>query len=700
MLHQLGVPIIGIPCLEDSYTLQKRLPLCFDDERDGLYYPIFGRALENFVIYCHGLDHIESDNIKTVVKLMNGTYQSSFTKDVTHIITENSIPSGEIDPYDLDKKFIISPTWIYDIWQKAEYIPEKEYTIKCFKGLKICASGMTKEMKSTLRDLVIENGGEFSLILDKSCTHLLIEEPYGRKYRYAKRWNIITLDPTWVYQSISSGFAYPVDEFLVHNQDMHLSIMSGDVEISGITSIDCTYSDRSQQNKIVEEVKKQFESNSIKDMDATTCEVDSNNSIDVLKSDEDNKIFSGCRMYFCNLLTSSLPMKAQKNGAIIEPTTDNATHIIVRRSKLTSDEEKIIKNAKKDAIIVKKSWISDCILMNRLMKVDEYLVHKENESDNLYLLPHALLKAKTIYNTNKYQQSSSLINTAQKISQTKLMSHRSLLTAMNQRKKMKRKQNLIDELLFPLQEEKKFESTDVHINDEIVSSGEPNRQSTKKRSISPTKETKLKKLSINMLDLGEKDINKKRSKKEDKNMKKSSTTPRKIKEYNTIGDSHKHILCSQIKENELVIPDSYIPSSLTPPTENPVSSEIENNNIDVHQDIHETNISPKQIIEEKSNVQQDTKNLTTISHIYPSYGSCLGGELVFVYCNNDPLNVRVAFDDVPARTGRENQTDTICLWALTPSKEKASIVRVTLIDSNGQCVSHNDPPILFSYKAV
>lgn len=649
------------------------------------------------MIYCHGLDSIVSDNIKTVVKLMNGTYQSSFTKDVTHIITENSFSSNDFEPYDLEKKFIVNPSWIYDIWQKAEYIPEKDYTLKCFSGLKICASGMTKEMKSILKDLVIENGGEFSLILDKSCTHLLIEEPLGRKYKYAKRWNIITLDPAWVYQSIASGFAYPVQEFLVNNQNLSLSI-NDEFEVSGITSIDCTYPD----NNILNEVKKQFETNTIKDLDATTCEVDSNNSIDVFKSDEDSKIFSGCRLYFCDLLNSSLPVKAQKKGAIIETSTEHATHIIVKRSKLTPEEENVVKTVSKDVLIIKKSWISDSLLMNRLMKIDEYIVHRHKKSDttNLSLLPHALLKAKNIYNANKSNQHSSLVSTAHRISQTKLMSHRSLLTAMSQRKKMKKRQNLIEEFVCPLSEEQKLESTDVHVNDEIVSSGVPDK-SSKKRS-SPIKDMKpKKKLSLSIFDIGEKEINKRTKKAEDKVKKQSSTTPIKKKESKVIDDSQKDIILSQLKENELIIPDSYIPSneSLTPPKEKPLSYDGDNyKEIDIHQEIDDS--KSKQSLENKTISHQDIKNLTTISHIYPSYGSCLGGELVFVYCNNDPQNVRVAFDDIPARTGRENQTDTVCLWALTPSKEKASIVKVSLIDSNGKCVSHNDPPILFSYKAV
>lgn len=690
LFHQLGVPIIGIPCLEDSYSLQKQLPICIDEEKTDSYFPIYGRALENFVICCHALNPLVTENIKTMIRLMNGKVGYSLSQEVTHIISENNCIDAKFD----EKKWIVKPSWIYDIWQKAEYISEKDYQLKCFAGSKICVSGMTSSLKSSLKELVIENGGEFSLVLDKTCTHLVLDEPIGKKYKYAKKWNIIPLDPSWIYQCISSGYMYPVNEFLV-NDKSDSYFMEFDSESSEYMNINDTITQQPEEKLM-----------KCQDLDETVCEIDSEtySSVEVLKLD---LIFSKCRLYFCNLTQSSLPIKAQKNGATIESSIGSATHVIVRRGKLSPEEDKVVKEALKipNISVVKKNWVSDCLLMNSLVNVDHYLVDRRLcHGVNKKLLPQALLKAKLIYQSNKINHPS-LFSTPQKISQTKLMSHRSLLTAMSERKKAKKKLNLIDDFATPLTQEKKYKPTDENLNDEIESSGMfigPEQ----KKSISLAKEVRVSKkrpvLRIVNITENDKKMKHKDSDNDSKDFllpleqkkckSKDFQLPSEPKKYKPIDDSQVPLNMTPCENNILVIPDSYISTKedLLTSNKDHYSKDTSFHNVSSH--VH---IDIPTIVESS----QDPKLYTIISHIYPSSGSCLGGELVFVYCNNDPYDVRVAFDDVPARTGRENHTDTTCLWALTPSKEKASIVKVTLIGPHGKCINRNETPIFFSYKS-
>lgn len=73
------------------------------------------------------------------------------------------------------------------------------------KSLLICLTGFHQEARTEIAEKVVSNGGRHTDGLMRSCTHLIVYKPEGKKYAAAKQWGVSTVTVEWLDQSIARG---------------------------------------------------------------------------------------------------------------------------------------------------------------------------------------------------------------------------------------------------------------------------------------------------------------------------------------------------------------------------------------------------------------------------------------------------------------------------------------------------------------
>lgn len=117
------------------------------------------------------------------------------------------------------------PDWITDVWENGQHKQlhatdsyYDKYKCPIFKGLKITVSQLSAEERLTIKKVIEENGGLYSGALKAhETTHLILNEPVGDKYRFAKSWKVICVNVKWIIESVEAGYCrdealYGLDE--------------------------------------------------------------------------------------------------------------------------------------------------------------------------------------------------------------------------------------------------------------------------------------------------------------------------------------------------------------------------------------------------------------------------------------------------------------------------------------------------------
>ncbi|ANB11911.1 BRCT domain protein Rad4 [Sugiyamaella lignohabitans] len=126
-----------------------------------------------------------------------------------------------------------------------------------FDGYKICATNINIDPdRKILIDLITTHGGEYMPDLTKSVTQLISPVPTGKKYTFAKKWDIWVVSPLWVTMSVERGAALnekffsldlPADKigkgacsFDLHRQRERITKAR---EVAAVTEVDRTMSE-------------------------------------------------------------------------------------------------------------------------------------------------------------------------------------------------------------------------------------------------------------------------------------------------------------------------------------------------------------------------------------------------------------------------------------------------------------------------
>lgn len=69
----------------------------------------------------------------------------------------------------------------------------------------------TGDERTAIEKLLTSNGGDYHPDLTRQVTHLIAAVPEGRKYEFARQWEIRVVSPEWLFHSIERGMALDED---------------------------------------------------------------------------------------------------------------------------------------------------------------------------------------------------------------------------------------------------------------------------------------------------------------------------------------------------------------------------------------------------------------------------------------------------------------------------------------------------------
>jgi hypothetical protein len=104
----------------------------------------------------------------------------------------------EIDYRQLERKYQLNPLEKRGIDPTAQPVEGEAAR----DSLLICLTGFG-DQRDEIANKITSNGGRYTGDLTKSCTHLIVNKPEGRKYAAAKAWGIYPVTLAWLDQSIA-----------------------------------------------------------------------------------------------------------------------------------------------------------------------------------------------------------------------------------------------------------------------------------------------------------------------------------------------------------------------------------------------------------------------------------------------------------------------------------------------------------------
>ncbi|KAF2105088.1 BRCT domain-containing protein [Rhizodiscina lignyota] len=177
--------------------------------------------LKGVVLCCTSIGPEDRTKISAIAAEMGAEHKYDLTSDVTHLlIGDINTPKYRYVAKERPDIKVLTPDWVLavrDTWMAAEDVDvralEDEYRAPPFLGLKICLTGFDDlDEREEISQNVRRSGAEYSGDLTRDITHLIAAAPKGKKYEYARQWNVKVVSLEWLNESIVRGMA--LDETL------------------------------------------------------------------------------------------------------------------------------------------------------------------------------------------------------------------------------------------------------------------------------------------------------------------------------------------------------------------------------------------------------------------------------------------------------------------------------------------------------
>ncbi len=173
------------------------------------------RPLEGVVLTTSHLPNDKNMEIYAAVEALGGQYSIHMTQGTTHLATvttsSEKYRASVIMGSDI---LIVSPKWPLECLKARLRLPEAEFTVLPFSGVRASVTGFPPKRRAQLVALLQEHGGEYGGMLVKGATHLIAEAPRGPKYETAIEWgDCLVVQDSWVDKCVEVGKRVMEDEF-------------------------------------------------------------------------------------------------------------------------------------------------------------------------------------------------------------------------------------------------------------------------------------------------------------------------------------------------------------------------------------------------------------------------------------------------------------------------------------------------------
>ncbi|XP_029646885.1 DNA topoisomerase 2-binding protein 1-like isoform X1 [Octopus sinensis] len=369
-LKSHGLRILGPICVLTCLELKVEIP--------RTKVPIHNLAMKDTIISCTNIDKVLRESLHMKVLMMGGEIQRNFTENVTHLVA-GMVGSSKYQVASNLKKYIMLPDWVNSVWEASQEgsvhcNDEKfqKYTCPMFKGLIITVSGLESAERKKVKQLVEMEGGVYSgeMKVDE-CTHLIVNEPKGQKYEFAKQWKIQIVKPQWLYESIETGYCLDETKYQLNTEGGHNEMMTSTptkntsaVNLSSIANI-------SAINRLSDTMLSACSSN-ISRVDKSKPTFD-NTSMSTPMS-----FFDGCKIYLSGFRGPDqerlLRIINVGGGTRFNSLNEHVTHVVMGE-KVPADMDYLEKAIHRPHIL-NASWLLDCVKESKYVPEKPYYIQK------------------------------------------------------------------------------------------------------------------------------------------------------------------------------------------------------------------------------------------------------------------------------------------------------------------------------------
>ncbi|KAL5010099.1 hypothetical protein ScPMuIL_012404 [Solemya velum] len=373
-ISSLGCRILGPQCILTALHYKMEIP------RKRI--PVYNLAMKNVVVSCTSMERQERDQIYHQVELMGGMGSKDFTEEVTHLIAKE-VGSRKYEVAISLGKQVMLPQWVQAVWNiaKLRHIHAtdgqfEKYKCQIFLGLVICVSGLDTKERKEVKKLVEQEGGKYSGEMKLNhCTHLIINEPQGQKYEFAKRWNLMIVRSEWIYDCIEKGHYIKETDYIVNNNRGSGSLQTSTPEkehgqggvscladISSISNISMAHISHVNDTAIQNNTTRQ----SVIDVDPIVL-------LDVTQAPA-GLYLDGCKIFLSGFQGTALE-KVRKlintgGGTRFNSINESVTHVVMSDS--TEKSISALKLGNFRPHVVTSSWLVECFRKGHTVDEDLY----------------------------------------------------------------------------------------------------------------------------------------------------------------------------------------------------------------------------------------------------------------------------------------------------------------------------------------
>ena len=121
------------------------------------------------------------------LKHLGFSVEDCWTTESHILVTNRAMASEKYKKAADDYKPIVHRQWIDDSFAQSSPLPLERYLLPALKGLNICVSQISKDERQKIARLAKEHGAKYDPSLTSTIHYLILEEPRGEKFEFAKR---------------------------------------------------------------------------------------------------------------------------------------------------------------------------------------------------------------------------------------------------------------------------------------------------------------------------------------------------------------------------------------------------------------------------------------------------------------------------------------------------------------------------------
>uniref|UniRef100_A0AAR2K9C9 BRCT domain-containing protein n=1 Tax=Pygocentrus nattereri TaxID=42514 RepID=A0AAR2K9C9_PYGNA len=343
--------------------------------------PVYNMAMADVTVSCTSLDKEARTEVMDLVQLMGGRVYRDLNVSVTHLVAGEVGSKKYVVAANLGKPVVL-PSWVKACWEKSQDslfrytdLRLEDYLCPVLKGCTVCVTGLSTVERKEVQRLCEQHGGRYTGQLKMNeCTHLIVSEPSGQKYEFARKWNVYCISVHWLFDSVEKGFCQDESRYTVERGDKkrgekpdrpNTSTPTGSSKTDGpsllglshISNISLNVNETALTTTTMSRIEPP---DPIDTFDITVCPADD--------------LLDGCKLYLCGVVGKRLEklrrLVNSAGGLRFNQLGEELTHIVM--GEPDQDVKNFLAKATHRPHVVTVQWLLDSFSRGSLLPAEGY----------------------------------------------------------------------------------------------------------------------------------------------------------------------------------------------------------------------------------------------------------------------------------------------------------------------------------------